>query len=381
ADVGLRESELASARASLAAAKARHESPAHLRAELADAEVAAARAAAEAAAMPDALAAAKARLEFAERSYRTKAESEGAVPRVAIEQARGERAAATAAVRQLEARQKLLPAETAALKARCAAHQERLERRVDEVRQLAEGEAGVNSALARLRGAKAARDAAALRLSRMEIRAPASGRVLALAARPGTRLMGLAAGSLQDASTVVTLYDPASLQVRVDVRLDDVGKVRPGQKARIESAAVPGAAIEGEVLLAGSQADIQKNTLAVRVAIRTPPAGIRPDMLCQVTFLAPPRPAGGPGKESGTPRLLVPRQLAEGGRAWVADQATGTARLRSVEVGLSSGEMVEVVSGLSPQDKLIVGGREGLKEGMRIRVAGEDDSLGLGRGK
>jgi multidrug efflux pump subunit AcrA (membrane-fusion protein) len=164
----------------------------------------------------------------------------------------------------------------------------------------------------------------------------------------------------------------------VDVRLEDVGKVRPGQKARIETAALPGVALDGEVLMATSQADIQKNTLAVKVAINAPPAGLRPDMLCQVTFLSPPRPAGGAPKGADTLRLLVPRQLVESGGVWVVDQLAGVARLRAVETGLTSGELVEVVSGLSPQDKLIVGGREGLRDGMRVRVAGEDESLGIG---
>ena len=56
---------------------------------------------------------------------------------------------------------------------------------------------------------------------------------------------------------------------------------------------------------------------------------------------------------------------------------SGTARLRAVEAGLTAGDLVEVVSGLAPQDKLIVGGREGLKEGSRVRVQGEDERMGI----
>jgi RND family efflux transporter MFP subunit len=378
ADVELRESEVASARAALVAARARHESPAHLRADQAEAEAALARAESEAATLPGALAAAKARLGFAERSYKAKAEAGSAVPVASVERAESDRDAASAAVGQLLARQKRLPAELAALKARRDARRQLLEGRVEEARRAAECQAAVKGVLARLRGARAARDAAKLRLDRTAVRAPASGRVLALVARPGSRLAGLAPGTFQDASTVMTLYDPASLQVRVDVRLDDVGKVRPGQKARIETAALPGAVLDGEVLLATSQADIQKNTLAVKVAVKAPPPGLRPEMLCQVTFLAPPRTPGAPGKGGEGVRLMVPRQLVEDGRVWVVDQLAGTARRREVQTGLSSGELVEVVSGLSPQDRLIVGGREGLSDGARVRVAGEDESLGVG---
>ena len=123
---------------------------------------------------------------------------------------------------------------------------------------------------------------------------PISGRVLALLARPGMRLMGQSALGHPEASTVVSLYDPAQLQVRADVRLEDVPRVQPGQKVKIETPAAPGGPLEGVVLFSTSQADIQKNTLSVKVAIHTPPPTLKPEMLCQVTFLSPPRPARSP---------------------------------------------------------------------------------------
>ena len=43
---------------------------------------------------------------------------------------------------------------------------------------------------------------------------------------------------------------------------------------------------------------------------------------------------------------------------------------------MSAGELVEVVSGLSSADKVIAAGREGLRDGERIRVTGEDESFG-----
>jgi multidrug efflux pump subunit AcrA (membrane-fusion protein) len=114
-------------------------------------------------------------------------------------------------------------------------------------------------------------------------------------------------------------------------------------------------------------------------------------MLCQVTFLAPPR-AAAPDKQGPQPyRLLVPRELidssSEGSRVWVVDLLNSTARFRQVELGLSAGELVEIVSGLNSTDRLIVEGRDGLTDGERIKVLGEDERLGIttargeGRGK
>jgi HlyD family secretion protein len=218
-------------------------------------------------------------------------------------------------------------------------------------------------------------DAAKLRLERMVVKAPSSGRVLALVARPGMRVMGLTPGALQDSSTVVSLYDPAKLQVRADVRLEDVPRVQLSQKVKIETPAAPGGPLDGEVLLPTSIADIQKNTLQVKVAIKDPPPTIRPEMLVQVTFLAPPAPKT---KDAPTEvlRLLVPRQLIEtgdgGAQVWVADQAAGVARRKTVKLGMPAGDLIEVLEGLTATDRLISGGRDGLTDGTRIRITGEE---------
>ncbi len=302
-------------------------------------------------------------------------------PEVTVARAASELESAAAAVEELKTRQVRLPAEVEALRRRRDALKDKLERKTDEVRQLAEAEAAVKAARARLRQADLALEGANLRLRRMAVRSSIDGRVLALAARPGQRLSGPTSAMTHDSSTVVLLYDPASLQVRVDVRLEDVGRVRPGQAARIETAALPGVVLEGETLFATSQADVQKNTLSVKVAVRKPPAGLKPDMLCQVTFLAPPqtRSSGEPGPR----RLLVPRQLVEGSgdeaRVWLADRVTNRARLRAVKLGRPAGELIEVASGLTADDKLIVGGRDGLADGDRIRITGEDGTLGISR--
>jgi HlyD family secretion protein len=380
ADVKLRAGELAAVRAGLVAAQVRLDTPLHLTVEVADAEAALAKVETELTTLPFQLRAARSRQQFAATDLDRKEKNAAAIPENAILRAKTDAEAADAAVEELQARQKRLPVEVAALKDKRDALRQKLQRKTDEVRQLAEAEASVRVAEARVKQAEVARDVARLRLERMEVTAPTAGRVLAVVARPGMRLTGLNPGSLHDSSTVITLYDSAQLQVRVDVRLDDVGKVLSGQKARIESAALPGQVLDGMVLLASSQADVQKNTLSVKVAVTDPPSTLKPDMLCQVTFLAAPRPAGADPEGVAPYRLVIPRQLvdtsAEGSRVWVADRLTGTARLRRVDLGASLGDLVEVVSGLTSSDKLIVGGRDGLKDGDRIRVVGEDDSLG-----
>jgi multidrug efflux pump subunit AcrA (membrane-fusion protein) len=379
ADLRLREADRDAARAALAAARTNNTQPVHLQAPLAEAEAMLAQKETDLADVPFQRRTAQAREQLARRDYEGKAQASGALAGITLQAAQKELETATAAVEQLVVREERLKREVAALAAKRDALRKRLELKTEETRQLTEAAANLQAAEARVQQAQVAVDAARLRLERMVVRAPTGGRVLALLARPGMRLMGLAPGSLHDSSTVVSLYDPASLQIRADVRLEDVPHVRPGQPVRIETPAVPGG-LDGVVLQATSQADIQKNTLQVKVAVTAPPPVLKPDMLVQVTFLAPAAPDA-PAIETETLRLLVYRQLVESGeggaRVWVADQAVGVARVRTVKLGSAVSDLVEVVEGLTPADKLIGGGREGLRDGQRIVVTGEDVTLGV----
>jgi multidrug efflux pump subunit AcrA (membrane-fusion protein) len=215
---------------------------------------------------------------------------------------------------------------------------------------------------------------AKLRIERTTVAAPISGKVLALVAKPGSKLMGLDRAALTDASTVISMYDPHQLQVRADVRLENVPSVQVGQAVRIET---PAAAevIQGHVLAMTSLTDIQKNTLQIKIAIDEPPPVLKPDMLVEATFLSPPT---GNSTQPATPQvwLLVPADLIDSTgqtpQVWVADVAAKKARRKSIQLGHPQADgMIEVVSGLSVGDRLIAGGREQLEPDCRIKVTGD----------
>jgi RND family efflux transporter MFP subunit len=381
ADQRMCEAEMATVTAALAAARTNVAHPVHLQATLADAEAMLAKMETELETLPFQLRAARAREKLARENHesRLKISANGAVPELSLRQSETELETAAATAQELKAREPRLQKEIAALSRKCAALRKQLELKTEETRQLGEAEAKLQSCQARYQHAQVAVDKARLMLARMTVRAPASGRVLALLARPGMRLMGLAPGSLHESSTVVTLYQPAALQIRADVRLEDVPRVQPGQAVKIETPAVPNGPLDGEVLFPTSQADIQKNTLQVKVGIKAPPPVLKPDMLVQVTFLAPPV-NGEPASAGERLRVLVPRQLIEsaagGPRIWVADQVGRTARLKAIKLGLGmQGDLIEVADGLTPADKLIAGGREGLTDGQRISISAEEGGL------
>lgn len=382
ADVALRlrKSEVVVAQAGLEAAQATFDQPVQLEAAHAEAEAELAKLNTEIKNLPFLIKAAEARLTFADQELERKKAVANAIATRIVQMAQSEFDGATAALQELKERGPTLEIQQKAWQRKCDALHRRLTMKTDEARALAEAKAQVESSMARVEQAELAVESAKLRLERMTIRAPITGRVLALHSRPGQRLMGMNAASERDASAVVSLYDPAQLQVRADVRLEDVPQVQMGQPVQIKTASSPQPLI-GKVLAVTSQADIGKNTLQVKVSIDRPPAVIKPDMIAQVTFLAPEVPGQGTDGEGDPLRMLVPRELVErtdeGAVVWVTDPATNVARRRVVQLGQAgTSQLVEVAQGLSPLDKLIVSGREGISDGARVRVTGEDRNLG-----
>jgi multidrug efflux pump subunit AcrA (membrane-fusion protein) len=380
AELAIRAAEVDTAQANVDGAKLALDNPIQLRAEAAEAESAYSKVEAELNSLPAALEAAKTRWQLAEETVKNRLAAGNAVPGRVLRQAQAELATEKSAYQQLVARQPVLKRQQAALARRRDALQEQLTLKLDLKRQVAAANAMLKAAEAREALAALAIETAELQLKRMTITAPINGRVLALMATVGKRVVGIDPHSLSGAAAIATLYDPRKLQIRVDVRLEDIPQVQLGQKTRIETASAPGGLV-GEVISITSTADIQKNTLQVKVAVLDPPDVVRPEMLAQVTFLASPTPRGREDDLSEDPlRILVPRQLIttdDGAtRVWLADQTTNTATRRTVTLGRAgTNQLIEVVSGLSPTDRLISGGRESLQEGQRIRITAEDNSL------
>lgn len=378
ADVRLREAEVLSSQAACAAALTLFNEPIALQATLAEAEATLAKIETELARLPSLTRAAEAQRDFAEVELAGKEKAGQAVPAITVQRVRSELETASARLDEYKQQAKSFERERQASAKRRDVLRRQLELKVDETRQVAEMQAKMQAAEAQVQQTKTVRDAARLKLERTEVKTRTAGNILALVAKPGSRLMGVNQAAAYDASTVVTMYDPKSLQVRADVRLDDVPQVLTGQAVRIETPASP-VPLTGRVLIATALTDIQKNTLQVKLTIDDPPAVIKPDMLVQVTFLAPPRPKG----DGSTPplRLLVPREVIQGSGSeatvWLADQTSRTARLRRVTVGSATSDgQVEIVTGLNVGDRLIASGRESLVDGTRIRITGSDSTLG-----
>ncbi|HMO15157.1 MAG TPA: HlyD family efflux transporter periplasmic adaptor subunit [Pirellulaceae bacterium] len=377
--LAIREGELKRANAELAAARVRLEHPVHLQVQLAEALGALARAETELAKVPFLIQAAEFDVSYARKQMENKRAASGAIPESAIALAEKNYAVAMANLQELQQRQPNLEREVSALDAKVEATRRQLELLVDETRQLLEAEAKVQAAEALRDEATLQLRLAELALDRTVVRAPIEGRVLRLVAAPGVRVTAPEGATVQGVGTVIEMFDPNRLQVRADVRLEDVPLVVPGQPVAIETASSPDV-IRGRVLQITSEANIQKNTLEVKVELLSAPPMVSPEMLVTATFLAP--DVESTSDEVGElERIFVPASLVQTVEnevyVWIVD-VKSTARRRPIQTGKGSGDgLVEIKSGLQVTDKLISSETTELRDGMRITILGDDPKLGV----
>jgi len=374
AQVTLSQAELQQAQADHAAAMTNFEKPLKLQSELAAAESQLASVQTKLTNLPFQQRQARARLLLAKQDLEGKTKAGTVVAGLAVNQAESELESAQAMVQELTKREPSLKAEVAALESQRAAAEEELELKTDLKRQLETAVAAVAATGAKLEQSLVSEDEAELLLSRMIVRAPADGRVLQLRASPGTHLSGgVGRQGEHDGGVAVTLYQPSMLQVRVDVRFEDLPRVQVDQEVRVESPALSSAMI-GRVLYLSSEADIQKNTLEVKVAIETLEEVIKPEMLVDVTFLAG-EGDGGAVSASSTDIFVPRKHLLEDGQGtfvWTVS-ADGSRAQRSdlATASPSGGSLVRITSGLSPSSRIIVSPPQGLKAGDRVKITGE----------
>ena len=139
---------------------------------------------------------------------------------------------------------------------------------------------------------------AKLKLERMRLLSPVTGRVERLLVRAGESIKALA--------PVARIVQIDPLRIDVPVPLKRASRIRPGQAARVRFADPAGTVLEGKVVRLASVADAGSETLAVRVEVPNPagrPAGEQvtvefPSLNAAGASTRPARQAsaGGPGR-------------------------------------------------------------------------------------
>ena len=151
--------------------------------------------------------------------------------------------------------------------------------------------------------------------------------------------------SVSAGQAIYTIADLSALWVNVDVRESDAGAVRIGTGADIDVAAIPGRTLKGVVTYVQPVMRAETRTVTARIAVANAGSQLKPGMFATALL----RPGG---REA----LVVPNAavVRTGDRAVVfVDMGGGELMPHDVRTGVTSGDMTEILSGLSAGDRVV----------------------------
>ncbi len=225
------------------------------------------------------------------------------------------------------------------------------------------------SAVARIETGRAGLAVVQAMLEKMRIRAPFDGTVLEKNAELGEVVGPTFGGSSSSGGggvPVVTIADLASVEVEVDVNETYIRRVKPGLGAEIVLDSSPDHPYPGEVRQIVPTADRQKATVQVKVAFRERDEHVLPEMGARVTFLAPAAPdAGERAVQVWVPRDAIRREDDDTAVYLVRDHRIA---VEKVEVGPQMGGDIQILAGLGPGERVVVGNEPAVQPGQRVRT-------------
>lgn len=211
--------------------------------------------------------------------------------------------------------------------------------------------------------AQAALDIAQWNLEEQAVRSPIDGVVLDRPASTGTRVR------VNDPLMHLAQVNPRDLVMRAAVDEEDKTRVSLGQPVHITLYSYPGRLFEGRVQQIYPQADPNRRTFEVDIAVQPPDPGFAAGMTGELAFIV----------DSKDRATVIPTQAVQAGKVWVV--RNGRLAAAEVRLGLTSVERTEIVSGLNPGDRVVVSPARSLVEAQRVRTRYVDPATAAGLNK
>jgi membrane fusion protein (multidrug efflux system) len=199
--------------------------------------------------------------------------------------------------------------------------------------------------------ARAQLAAAQTRLDNHRIEAPFGGVI---------GLNDISLGAYLSAGTeVATLDSTRAMELSFAISEKFLGQIRLGQSVDGHTPAYPDERFAGTLVELGTRINELSRTLPVRAVIENSDGRLRPGQFMAANLTLRQRKA-----------LIIPEQavMIRGDETYVFVALDGVAKRVSVQLGSRSPGIVEVVSGLSLEDQVVITGQDRLSSGDRIQV-------------
>jgi RND family efflux transporter MFP subunit len=198
-------------------------------------------------------------------------------------------------------------------------------------------------------------------LDNTKLHAPFAGYVSARNLEMGAAVNSQAAGTSNSSVGILTIQDLETVKVQVEVEERHVSLVRVGSVARVLVDAYPRKTFQARAVRIVHALDPRSRTLGVEMEIANPGHLIKPGMYARVELVIDHHPKA----------ILVPGEAVTGegddAVVWVVGAGNVVSK-RKVATGVGEGTLVEVVKGIAVDDRVIVEGKELVREGQKVRA-------------
>lgn len=158
---------------------------------------------------------------------------------------------------------------------------------------------------------------------------------------------------------VVLVVDDSRMLVRAEVPERYAGRIATGQRVRVQVAARAEGDVPGRITRVSPVVEAATRAVPIEVTLNNPPGILKSGMFASLSVVTSSR-AGA---------LTVPvDSLVEGETAAVFVVLDGKAHRRPVTTGIRSESAVEILSGLSEGDSVVVFGLYGLEDGSPVEI-------------
>lgn len=220
-------------------------------------------------------------------------------------------------------------------------------------------EADAEAVKARLTVAEAEVRQAEAMVDYLTLRAPFDGIITQRSVDPGRLVQP--AKSPQE-TPLLTIVQADTLRLFVDVPEADAVQVEPGRKASIRVPSLPGQTLEGTVTRTAWSLDAGNRTLRTEFDLPNPDGRLRPGMFATVDLTV----------AEHADAIVVPKGAVitvDGQTVCLAVDSTGTIEGRPVKTGLRTATEIEVVSGVTPEDEVILTNAAAFKPGQKVTTS------------
>ncbi|QDS33877.1 efflux RND transporter periplasmic adaptor subunit [Brevibacillus brevis] len=170
-----------------------------------------------------------------------------------------------------------------------------------------------------------------------------------------------AVGQMAGQQPVVVVVNTNPLLVKANLSEADITKVKVGTTVKVNVQST-GKTIDAKVTAMSPVMDTQLKAYPVEITIPNPSNELKSDMVVNVTF-----PSAG---ESGAKSIVVTRGAVfdRDGKQYVFKLEGDIAKLVEVTTGKSSSDTIEILTGLSAGDKIVVKGQTLLQDGGKVTI-------------